>query len=108
MRQITLTNRIDRSTTPLQWDEATGKLFGDKQDIAEILFYTDLAVKEGSWSLLPTYHYPIQNPLHNALEFAVILNTLDDYISDLELPEVEQVDGWVRDESGNVIDQVVF
>ena len=108
MRQITLTNRIDRSTTPLQWDEVTGELFGDKQVIAEILFYTDLAVKQGYWSLLPTLSYPIQNPLHSAFELAVILNTLDDYISDLELPEVEQVDGWVRDESGNVIDQVVF
>ena len=108
MRQITLTNRIDRSTTPLQWDEVTGELFGDKQVIAEILFYTDLAVKQGYWSILPTFSYPIQNPLHSAFELAVILNTLDDYISDLELPEVEQVDGWVRDESGNVIDQVVF
>ena len=108
MRQITLTHRINRSTTPLQWDETTGELFGDEQVIAEILFYTDLAVKQGYWSLLPTSSYPIQNPLHNALELAIILNTLDDYISDLELPEVEHVDGWVRDESGNVIDQVVF
>lgn len=108
MRQITLTHRIDRSTTLLQWDEATGELFGDKQLIAEINAYIGFAVDQGHWSLLPTYHYPIVNPRHNALELAVILNSLDDYFSDMTLPDVAHIDSYVRDERGNVVGELVF
>lgn len=108
MRQITLTHRIDRSTTLLQWDEATGELFGNEELIAEIHAYIDFAVDQGHWSLLPTYHYPIVNPRHNALELAVILNSLDDYFSDMTLPDVAHVDSYVRDEHGNVVGELVF
>ena len=108
MRQITLTHRLDHSTTLLQWNEVTGELFGDEQLIAEINAYIGFAMDEGYWSLLPTYSYPIVNPRHNALELAVILTTLSDYFSDMALPEVEHVDPYVRDEHGNIVDQVLF
>ena len=108
MRQITLTHRLDHSTTLLQLNEVTGELFGDEQLIAEINAYIGFAMDEGYWSLLPTYSYPIVNPRHNALELAVILTTLSDYFSDMALPEVEHVDPYVRDEHGNIVGELVF
>lgn len=103
MRQITLTHLKDRSTILLQWDEVTGELKGDEQLIAEIDAYIGFAIDQGHWPLLPTHSYPIINPRHDALELAVILTTLDDYFSDMTLPEVEHVDPYVRDEHGNIV-----
>lgn len=108
MRQITLTHRLDRSTTLLQWNETTGDLYGNEDLIVEINGYINFAIAQGHWSLLPTYDYPIKNPRHNALELAVILNSLDDHFSDLTLPEIQKVDSQVRDEHGNIIGELVF
>ena len=63
MRQITLTHRLDHSTTLLQWNEVTDELFGNAELIAEINAYIGFAIDQGYWPLLPTYNYPITNML---------------------------------------------
>lgn len=107
MRQIKLINHNNNSTTILQWNEKTGELLGNAQLIAEIQQTAQLMIKLGYCNFAGTWDYPIQNPLKNALEFAVILSSMDIGSADLPLPE-DDTDPYIRDEQGAIVGHVVF
>lgn len=108
MPNFVLTNFQDKTTTVLQWDQATGQLAGN-DDLLEMLnFIIRASIRQGYCCVNPTLNYPIKNPLHDALEMAVILAFMDYQCDDLPMPEFEHIDPYVRDEHGNIIGEIVF
>lgn len=109
--EISLTHEDMPETYLLQWNQAEGTFKGDPEVIRHITHMAGWALEDGyaSYPDMPTATYPMTDPLKKSDELALVCKILGYTSPQLPLvyPELE-FDSWVRDEHGNIVDQVLF
>ena len=71
------------------------------------------ALEDGyiAYPIIPSVNYPVTDPLKKIDELTLVCSILGYRSPALPIPEFNlatEFDGWVRDEHGNIIDQVLF
>ena len=109
--EISLKHEDMSETYLLQWHQTEGTFEGDSEVTHHITLMAGWALEDGylSYPDMPTASYAITDPLKKLDELALVCKVLGYSSPQLPLtyPELE-FDGWVRDEHGNIVDQVLF
>ena len=111
--EISLKHEDMPETYLLQWNQTEGTLEGDAEVIRHITLMADWALEDGyvGYPDIIGSTYPVTDPLKKADELALVCASLGYYSPQLPITYVEfesDNDGWVRDEHGNIVDQVLF